>query len=194
MIKSQSSAKLYWDSIIIIFSVYQAVSIPIELSFEPDYVDNIIVTTFDSIVNLFFVADIFVRVRTTHIHPVSGEEVIDAYKNAEHYLFSLNFVFDLLSTIPWDVVAPHNKELLYLGLLKILRVFRISSVISDLNNTQEFKSLAKIVMLSAFMLIYINLMGSIWNIVVDLEEIWIPNKDFVWIGTPQIYEYYTMSW
>lgn len=49
-------------------------------------------------------------------------------------------------------------------------------------------------MLIAFMLIYINLVGSIWNIVVDLEEIWIPNKDFVWVGTPQIYEYYSYSW
>lgn len=44
------------------------------------------------------------------------------------------------------------------------------------------------------MLIYINLMGCIWNFVVQEEEVWIPNKDFVWIGTPQIYEYYYMEW
>lgn len=78
MIKSQSESKQYWDFIIILFSIYQAVSIPIELSFHPDYVSDLVVVTCDSIVNLFFVADIFVRVRTTHIDPQTGEEVIDA--------------------------------------------------------------------------------------------------------------------
>ena len=40
------------------------------------------------------------------------------------------------------------------------------------------------VFLMVIMLIYINFMGCIWNIVVSLEEEWIPNKDFLWVGTP----------
>ena len=89
---------------------------------------------------------------------------------------------------------PENEFLQLLGLLKILRVSRIHQVISNMNNSQEVKSLGKIAMLCAIMLIYINLMGCIWNYFVVQDEEWIPNKDFVWIGTPQIYEYYYMDW
>ena len=32
--------------------------------------------------------------------------------------------------------------------------------------------------------------GCIWNFVVSREELWIPNMDFIWFGTPQIYDYY----
>lgn len=49
-------------------------------------------------------------------------------------------------------------------------------------------------MLFAIMLIYINSVGSIWNYVISEGESWVPNKDFLWIGTPQIYEYYYMKW
>jgi hypothetical protein len=49
-------------------------------------------------------------------------------------------------------------------------------------------------MLFAIMLIYINSVGCIWNYVVEQDENWVPNKDFLWIGTPQIYEYYYMHW
>lgn len=138
--------------------------------------------------------DIAVRMRTTHIHPQSGEEVTDPYVNAQEYLLSVTFFIDLLSSIPWSVVTPGIDAFRYLGLLKILRVLRIATVISNLNQSQEFKSLAKMVFLMFIMLIYINFMGCIWNIVVELEEEWIPNKDFLWNYTPQMYEYYYMDW
>ena len=32
--------------------------------------------------------------------------------------------------------------------------------------------------------------GCIWNFIVSKEELWIPNMDFIWFGTPQIFHYY----
>lgn len=41
-----------------------------------------------------------------------------------------------------------------------------------------------------FMFIYIHIMACIWYyFVVDGEE-WIPNMDFIWFGTPQVYDFY----
>ena len=69
LIKSQSTSKLYWDFLVIIFSVYQAVTIPIQLSFDPDDLRMPLPATLDSIITLVFIMDIFIRLRTTHIHP-----------------------------------------------------------------------------------------------------------------------------
>jgi len=40
------------------------------------------------------------------------------------------------------------------------------------------------------MFIYILMTGCIWNFIVSKEELWIPNMDFIWFGTPQIFHYY----
>ena len=111
-----------------------------------------------------------------------------------YYLMTVTFVVDVVSTVPWQVIFPDNNTLPLLGFLKILRVNRIQTVISNMNTSQEFKSLCKMVMLFAIMLIYINSVGCIWNYVISKDENWVPNKDFLWIGTPQIYEYYYMTW
>ena len=40
------------------------------------------------------------------------------------------------------------------------------------------------------MFLYIHGVGCIWNYVCSQEEEWIPNMDFIWFGTPQVYDYY----
>ena len=37
-------------------------------------------------------------------------------------------------------------------------------------------------------------MGCIWYYVVQSDEVWIPNMDFISFGTPQIYNYYYTEW
>ena len=44
------------------------------------------------------------------------------------------------------------------------------------------------------MFMYIHLMGCTWYLVVESQEIWIPNMDFIWFGTPQIYDFYYTHW
>lgn len=41
---------------------------------------------------------------------------------------------------------------------------------------------------------YINLCGCFWGFVVSQNEIWIPNKDFIWAGSAQVYEFYYSHW
>ena len=78
--------RLSWDFLIIILSVYQAISIPIAISFEPDEFNNPVFRTFDSLIDLIFLSDIMLRFRTTYIDPISGEEVIDSFLIAKKYL------------------------------------------------------------------------------------------------------------
>lgn len=44
------------------------------------------------------------------------------------------------------------------------------------------------------MFIYIHLMACAWYMVVENEEKWIPNMDFIWFGNPQVYDFYYTHW
>jgi len=41
---------------------------------------------------------------------------------------------------------------------------------------------------------YIHIMGCFWFLVTASNETWIPNMDFVWFGTPQVYDFYYGHW
>lgn len=109
---------------------------------------------------------------------------------SKRYLKSYNFYIDVLSTIPMEDFFGGGLFLQLFGLLKLLRVFRISSVIMNLNTSQEIKAGLKVIYLIFEMFLYIHVMGCIWYFVVDIEEKWIPNMDFIWYGSPQVYDFY----
>ena len=88
MLKAQGKNKLYWDVVIIILSLYQAVMIPLDIFFDLDFFNSPQVVTIDSMVDVFFVVDIILRFRTTYIDPISGEEVMDSTMIATKYLKS----------------------------------------------------------------------------------------------------------
>tara|TARA_B110000305_G_C19257100_1_gene547619 strand:- start:144 stop:749 length:606 start_codon:yes stop_codon:yes gene_type:complete len=60
----------------------------------------------------------------------------------------------------------------------------------NLNMSQEIKALLKVFYLIFFMMIYIHCFACLWYIIVSFEEKWIPNMDFIWFGTPQVYDFY----
>ena len=58
----------------------------------------------------------------------------------------------------------------------------------NLNNSQEVKAWFKVIYLIMQMFVYIHVMACIWFGFINLEEKWIANKDFIWFGSPQIYD------
>lgn len=143
-------------------------------------------------IDLVFTIDILFRFRTTFIDPISGEEVTDSRQIAKKYVTNAQFYIDVLSTVPWDDLFGGGILMQSFGLLKLMRVTRISSVIMNLNTSQEVKAGLKVIYLVFQMFLYIHVMGCIWYFVVSIEERWIPNMDFIWFGNPQVYDvYYT---
>jgi len=187
MLKAQGKSKLKWDFVIILLSLYQAVSIPLDFFLNPEIFKGPHMVTIESMVDLFFVVDIIITFRTTYIDPISGEEVMDATMIANKYLRSFQFYIDVISTIPLDNIS---SNLAVLGLLKIQRIQRLNSVIMNANTSQQTKAALKVIQLVIYMFIYIHFMACIWYHFVNLDEEWIPNMDFIWFGTPQVYGFY----
>ena len=60
----------------------------------------------------------------------------------------------------------------------------------NLNISQEIKALMKIINLAFQMFLYIHVMACLWYYIVSKNESWIPNMDFIWFGTPHVYDVY----
>ena len=102
MVKAQGVNRLRWDLIIISLAVYQAITIPISISYDPDIFNSHIIKSLDSLIDLVFIVDIILNFRTSYIDPNSGEEVLDPFMVATKYLTELRFYIDVLSTVPLD--------------------------------------------------------------------------------------------
>lgn len=146
-------------------------------------------------VDLIYITDIIIKFRTTYIDPVSGEEIMDSMLIAMKYMKSSSFYIDVLSTIPFcDLFSNGKLGILKLfGLLKLFRIVRISTVIMNLNSSAEVKALLKVLNLITQMFIYIHVMACVWWGIVGHDELWISNKDFIWMGNTQIYDIFTTN-
>jgi hypothetical protein len=111
MIKTQGKMRLQWDLVIILFSVYQAFTVPLDIAFSFDYSNSPVFRTMNSIIDLVFIMDIIFRFRTTYIDPISGEEVMDSWLIGMRYLKSYGFYIDVLSTFPFSDFVGGNTYL-----------------------------------------------------------------------------------
>ena len=185
IIKASSPFRLRWDMLIIFLAAYQAVTIPISITYEPDEFESPALKVFSSLTDIVFLIDIMINFRTTFIDDETGEEVMDLLLISTSYLFSLRFVIDVLSTIPLsDFYVGNTPFLEFLGTLKILRLSRISSFIMNLNTSSETKAAYKVFYLIFLMIMYIHFVGCMWYQITSEDEIWVPNMEFIFFGNP----------
>lgn len=104
------------------------------------------------------------------------------------------FTIDLISSLPFtDIFNPSNpriqKLLDSLGLLKLLRIARLSEFIGNLNSDVQVKVLLKMANLMIIFYLIAHVIGCIWFIVVKSDETWMLNEDFIWVASErkQIY-------
>ena len=87
---------------------------------------SIVEITVESVINLVFMIDIFLNFRITFISTVNGDEIFDPKQIAFKYIIEMRFILDVLSSIPFNAVGSSSEILPMLGMLKLIRVARVS--------------------------------------------------------------------
>jgi hypothetical protein len=142
-IRQNDPWKLYWDSIILGFAIFNSITIPLALSFEEineTLYANKLYVIIDTASIVFFLSDIFFQMNTTY-YDSDGEEIFQKSKIRKNYLFS-SFTIDLLSSLPIEILFP-GSVLRILNVLKIIRVLRLTAIINKMNVDEETKSLLR---------------------------------------------------
>ena len=124
--------KIKWDLGVMLLATWNTLTIPIEVSFEPEIMEGKFFFWSNSIIDALFFVDILVNFRYAYVHPKTSEEVRQAGRIAWHY-FKTRFFIDLLATIPFDTIAPvfFNTESIFFqlfGVLKLVRVLFLSNI------------------------------------------------------------------
>ena len=86
-----------------VIATWNALTLPIELAFQPEITQSSENSTLNAIIDFLFLIDIIIVFRTTIIGD-NGEIVTDQKTIAIKYLKG-SFMIDLLSTIPLDSMA-----------------------------------------------------------------------------------------
>lgn len=181
MIKTNATAKTYWDLLIIILAIYNCFQIPFQIAFDPAFLDTQPVNIFNSVIDFLFLMDIVVAFRTTYFDIHSGEEVFESKKTAIVYLKS-RFFIDFISTIPVDTISEYifntkNKNLALFSTLKLVRVSRVSRMITRLNVARETKHVLKLMQLVFYLIMYLHILGCVWFYIVNDQDTWQPPLD-----------------
>lgn len=91
--------------------IFNCYSIPIELSFQPESMQELGFVMLNVIVDLVFLVDIFICFRTSFLND-DGLEVMDLWMIAKRYMKG-DFFVDFFATIPIDWIAEliHGKKI-----------------------------------------------------------------------------------
>ena len=125
--------------------------------------------------------------RTTYIDARLGLEIVDPIEIAKKYVAG-RFAIDILSTLPFNAIFKSWTEdwplagtiLSSLGLLKILRIFRLGEFIRNMNTGNDFKVSMKILYLFIIFLLLSHVTCCGWYTIVRIEQKWMLNMDMIW--------------
>ena len=105
IIKQDHPGRKNWDVLIICFSLYNCIELPMEIAFEwrKELDKNNLTEKLNNVIDFMFFVDIVMNFRTTYFNPRTGEEIIQKDLIKRNYLCG-QFIIDLFSTIPFDVI------------------------------------------------------------------------------------------
>jgi hypothetical protein len=183
IIKQDHPFRVKWDLIVMILSIINGITVPLDIAFQPPFFSNSVVVAINYIIDIMFVLDVLLNFRTTYINMNTGEEIFEPKAIALNYLFSAQFCLDFLSAISIDnLVAIVDKtgstssKFKILQLLKFFRLLRLSRFINTMNSSEDIKLSLKLFKMCLFLMLYIHCSGCVIFYVADIDKTWIPGQ------------------
>lgn len=168
-----------WDIFVICLALWNVFFIPYNVAFRPSIGSTPWFQAFNYFIDIAFFFDIVVNFRTTYFNK-DGDEVFTAKEIAKRYIFGGRFFIDLLASVPLDNIS---KELEIFGLLKLIRLSRLSRIITRLNFRDDVKIIFKVLELIFTLIVLIHCLACFWYYVVDRDQDWVPPLDFIHVKT-----------
>jgi len=167
--------------------------VPYNVAFDDSNNKNIFQDSINGLIDLFFMIDVFINFRSSYVVDSTGEEVTNLKYIAFSYLKG-RFWIDIIASVPFDALSygltglnENNSIFNFIGMLKLIRVLRLSRLITYLNLKNELKMSLKLLKLVFFLVLFLHFLCCTWYYIVKIDEKWIPPLDYVWIKT-ELYE------
>ena len=170
------SLKLRWDVFIMALAIWNCFYIPYAVAFMSTG-ENLTLYSIGLAIDIAYFADIAIYMRTTYVDLATGEEVTDSIKILKNYFSSGKLLVDVISAIPFDVLALFQSEhegLQLITMTKIIRLLRLSKVFVFMRAKLHVKLRLKLLQLLFMFVVYLHLMACIWFMLIDELQVYIP--------------------
>ena len=117
LIRMNSSFRIRWDLIVMLCAIWNWLTIPLELTFEPPFAEDTLYIIFNSFIDVLFTLDIILTFRTTFISSKTGYEVSDPKKIAKNYILG-RFWVDFFTVFPFSYIS-FLRPFRAIGILKV---------------------------------------------------------------------------
>jgi hypothetical protein len=97
-----------WDLFVMLLALYNCISIPFTVAFEPDTNDAF--NGWERVVDVCFALDLLFNFRTTYINEKTGFEICDNKRVTLNYIKSGRFFVDLAATIPFELIIQASDS------------------------------------------------------------------------------------
>eukprot|EP00347_Sterkiella_histriomuscorum_P014633 403360135 len=182
LIHPHSNAKFYWDMIIIILSLVNAIYVPVEITFN---IETPPMEAINYIMDCVFVADIIVNFRTIQLDERTSDAIIDPKQISLNYIFKGRFFVDLISTIPLEFIGDienvnvSKSTLKLIGLIKLTRLLRLARIITYIKMNKNLKDGIRVIMLAVYLFLIIHWIDCAAYYVFQVGSEWLPPKDVI---------------
>lgn len=173
-----------WSYMIIFVAIYSVCFIPLRMAVWPTILDPFY-TPLDYFTFVLYILDVIINLRTTYLDSF-GEEITDPNKIMKHYASSVGFWIDIISLLNYPTAT--SPILSIVGILKVNRVLRISTLITQSNMEKGPKSMLQMLYYYMLFIIYLHLVACLWFFFIEKTYIlskedsryqpWIPPYDF----------------
>ena len=137
----RSTGRLRWDAVVVVCVFYNCLVLPFRIGFGDEEFGPLSILELG--VDMMFISDIFVNFRTGYFTFDTEEDeyilVLKQPQAAYHYMKTW-FFFDLVSSLPVDLLLLFNMEsktLLYLRFPRMLRLLRLPRLFRYLNRWEQ---------------------------------------------------------
>lgn len=182
--------RVRWSYLIIVVAMYSVAFIPMRIAVHPHVLDPVY-TPLDFFTFALYVADVFVNLCTTFLDPF-GQEMWDHKTIMKRYIRSPGFWIDVLSLLNYPMSTAWYLNMI--GILKVNRVLRISTLVSQSNLDKGSKIMMMMLYYYMLFIIYLHLVGCMWFFFIEQTYLeskensryqpWVPPYDYYDSGDP----------
>ena len=144
ILSPDSNMVLFWNTLLLIITVYYLLSIPFRISFL-QYFEMSKVYAVDALLDTLFIADIYLRMNNISFYE-SGRLCHSKTRIKEYYVKDnrMQFIYHVLAALPFEIFAV-SGPFPYTGPLQTVYILRINKLLRILDASEQWNSLISVV-------------------------------------------------
>ncbi|EAR83225.2 cation channel family protein (macronuclear) [Tetrahymena thermophila SB210] len=160
-----------WNFVQFFFLLIYIIYLPIRIAFDSLYQNNQIFILFEVIPNIIQIINIFLQLNTGFYK--RGVVITDRSQIIKHYLFSVNFYFDMFLCIFW-LISLNNGVSIWFKVVGVLRLFTFIHYLSQIEYTTDIReyigSYLDLIKLGGFIFLCAHLTGCCFYALANYEK------------------------